>query len=651
VGKHIGGGSDPIRDAEVALGLGRRETARGLLQRYIEQDPDHSGAAQRLASIAFEDGDLVSASMWLERAVASTAAPVQAMVDLGKVNLALDKVDAAERLLQEAILRHPHIPSAFSTLAMVRLRQERTAEAVRLLERAVELSPHDADIISDLGGALRKAGRIDQALAMFTRAIELRDDFLPFWMNLGFTRMQSRQWDLAALAFRRALVLDDRYAPGWTALGVALSEIGQDLDAEKACREALVLRPGWSEGIENLAGVLALQGRVSEAENELRSCLERTGTWSAGWRKLAGLNAARGALSDAESALRQALEIDPESALIKFDLAHVLLAQCKYAEGFELFESRFAAAPAWYTDEVRTIGLDRTERRWSGGSVANRHVLVIGEQGFGDQLMMFRYLPALQTLGPSAISVACAPELLRIAERVAGVSSVVSTSSSVRPKDAELFVPALSLPFCFRSTSEDLPPAAYLHLNASESNMWPQLEGLSGLRVGMVWAGNSTADDRARRGFTLDTLEPLANVRGVSFVSLQKGAAAASGFPQAWVGKILDPMDECADFFDTATVLANLDLVICVDTAVAHLAGAMGLPVWLVLKAAGEWRWGVSSTTSTWYPRTRIFRQKHGGGWAEVAEALRTALMQEVAERGPYPCGRIRDQQQSSAAS
>ncbi|MCC6194806.1 MAG: tetratricopeptide repeat protein [Burkholderiales bacterium] len=530
----------------------------------------------------------------------------------------------------ETATREASSAVAIVTQAMAQLREERPAEALALFEQALAVEPHNADLLNHLASVLQGLGKIDEALARYTQAVELRPDSAPLWVNLGCAQLAGRQWGAAVAAFRRALVVDDRYAPAWSALGVALAELGQDRDAEDACREALALQPGWRDGIVNLATVLATQGRAMEAQAELDGHLAQDQGWTAGWQKLAAIQAAEGDLAAAEVSYRRAWALEPASSGIAFSLAHTLLGQDKYEEGFSLFEKRFEAIPAWFTDEVRSLGRDESARRWRGEPVTGRHVAIIGEQGFGDQLMMFRYVPRLRALGAAKVSVVCAPELVRAAERIAGVGEVMSVKEAARPGDAGLWVPALSLPHCVRSTAHDLPDATYLDLPGEARTAWPVIAALPGLRVGLVWAGNSTADDRARRDFNLEMLAPLLTVAGVSWVSLQKGPASAQFASGAWAGRIVDPMPDCRDFLDTATVIANLDLVISVDTAVVHLAGAIGVPVWLMLKVGGEWRWGATSSTSAWYPKMRIFRQARVDNWSDVASGMHLTLAREV---------------------
>lgn len=523
-------------------------------------------------------------------------------------------------------------PNSDVSAAVSKVQRGDVAEAVAMLERAVRSNPRDFVALNDLGVVLEQIGRIDAALARFGQALELCPDNPRIWMNLASARMSARQWEPAVAAYRRAIVLDDRSAPAWSELGVALVQLGQDRDAEDACREALALRPGWREGVVNLATVLCAVGRFDEAQSEIQAILNEDDSWVAGWRKLASLHSATGDLALAEQAHRRALHLEPASAAIAFDLAHALLGQGNYEEGFALFERRFDAVPAWFSDEVRDAGRALSERRWTPQLVRGQHVVVLGEQGFGDQLMMFRYVARLGELGAAKVSVVCAPELLRLARSIPGVEGATSLKSLDRPDAPHLAIPALSLPFCLSSTPGDLPDSAYLGPQTGRVSAWPEIRDLPGLRVGMAWAGNSTADDRDRRDLSLNAFIPLLALEGVSFVSLQKATAGSGHIPAAWSGRIIDPMGRCDDFLDTAAVMAGLDLVICVDTAVAHLAGALGLPVWLLVKSAGEWRWGNASSSSLWYPKMRIFRQRLGGDWSEVVDAVRQSL--EAESRG-----------------
>lgn len=622
---------DSFRLAEALHRAGKVREARVLCERILAADGNHAQAMYFLGLVRCQEGDPAVAAELIERAVSLGFDTAQVHVNLGIVYLGLDRLDDADRVLRTALRQDHALPSAHATLGVVRARLGDPQGAALLLGRAREIDPGNVEASNNLGGALRDLGRIDDALACFRDALRLRPEDAAIWSNLASAQLAARQWNDAVETFRRAIALDDRAPAAWSGLGLALAELAQFGDAEAACREAVALRPGAADGAVALARVLRSQGKLDEAESVLRNLLGDSPQHAKGWGQLAAIQYARFAFAEAEASHRRAVELDPRSATARFDLAHFLLAQRDYEEGFALFESRFLATPGWFTDEVRAAGQDDSDRRWRGDPLAGKHILVLGEQGFGDQIMMFRYLPLLKERGARRVSVACAPELLRLARTIDGVDDLFALTDSSRPEGVDVAVPVMSLPYCFRSSAATLPDAHYLDIDARRRAAWTnRLAALDGMRVGLAWAGKSTSDDPARRSLTLDTLRPLFEVPAVSFVSLQKRLAGEVHGEGLFAPGLSDAMDDCEDFLDTACVIAGLDLVISVDTAVAHLAATLGVPTWLIAKTGGEWRWGPVATTSVWYPSMRIFRQAPGAAWDDVAREIAEALRNQV---------------------
>jgi len=621
-----------LRLAEELHRAGKLREASVLYEHILETDPEHAQATYFLGLVRFQEGDAGGASDLIERASFLGLDTPQVRTNLGLVYMHLGRFEVAERALREAIRQDPAFASAHGTLALVRARIGDLHGAVLLLEKACELEPQNVEALNNLGGIYRDLGRLDDALARFGDALRLRPDSVAILSNLAGAQMASRQWSDAAATFRRVIALDDRLPLAWSGMGGALAEMGEYGDAESACREALQLRPDAAEGLAALARVLRHQGKADEAEPVLRRLLELDPGQSTAWGQMAAVHAARFSFEEAEASHRRAVDLAPRSASARFDLAHFLLGQGKYEEGFALFESRFLAIPGWFTDEVRAAGQDESEHRWRGQALDDKHLLVLGEQGFGDQIMMFRYLPLLKQRGARRVSLTCAPELLRLARAITGVDQVFDRTDRSRPEGVDIVVPAMSLPYCFRSTIDTLPDAGYLGIDANQKHQWAErLASLEGLRVGLTWAGNSTQDDLLRRTLTLETLRPLLGVAGATLVSLQKPVPGQAQCEDVRGELLTDPIDACEDFFDTACLVSNLELVITVDTAVAHLAATLGVPTWLLLKTGGEWRWGPTSATSAWYPDTmRIFRQGRGASWSELVEQVADALRKEV---------------------
>jgi len=460
----------------------------------------------------------------------------------------------------------------------------RLEAAERALYRALALAPQAADIQFHLGNLFRAQGRLEAALQCCEAGVRLAPEFAPGRNNLGTALRELGRLDEAAEAYRRALALDQGLVEAHYNLGIVLVKQGRASEAAASFGAAARLRPGFSYAQLNLGYVL-----------------EETGE-------------PEGAIA----AYRAATQAEPDLVEAHVNLGMQLLLTGRYEEGWPEYEWRrrypeYGAAPAGAA-------------RWNGEPLAGRTLLLDGEQGFGDSIQFVRYAREIDARGGRAI-VRCAPELRRLFATAPGVSAVIAAGET--PPAFDFWCPLPSLPLAFQTAATTIPAnVPYLRADASESAPWEARVRAGGaFAVGVVWAsqsGHRTAPDKS---LPLGALAPLAAVPGVRLVSLQKGAAAEEArTPPAW-GELVDAARELRDFADTAAVIDALDLVISVDTAVAHLAGAMGKPTWTLLKAAPDWRWGLARRDCPWYPTMRLFRQTSAGEWStpvgEAAEALR----------------------------
>ncbi|MDR3511696.1 MAG: tetratricopeptide repeat-containing glycosyltransferase family protein [Caulobacteraceae bacterium] len=447
-----------------------------------------------------------------------------------------------------------------------------------------------------------------------------------------------------------------------------LLRAGRFVEAEAVCRRILAGRPGHAETLNNLANILEELDRKAEAEVAYRQAIEARPDFAAAHYNLGLLLQAERRLEAAEAAYRDALAVRPDlvqahnnrgaalrdlrrldEALAAFEAAVRLrpdyadaqfnLAMCRlamgdYARGWAQYEWRWRIRQAWAARPAPP------QLPWLGREpVAGQTILLRAEQGLGDTLQFCRYAPLVADLGARVV-LEVQPGLERLLARLAGVGQVVTQGGRWPAFDRH--APLMSLPLALGTELESVPAATpYLSADPEAAAQWGRrLAGPPGLRVGLVWAGASRPDqpiaagvDR-RRSLSLDALAPLAAVRGARFFSLQKGVAAgqlADAARRGWDGPaIADHTAALNDFADTAALVANLDLVISCDTSVAHLAGAMGKPVWILSRFDGCWRWLSGRDDSPWYPTARLFRQAAPGDWPEVVARVAAALAERV---------------------
>lgn len=333
-----------------------------------------------------------------------------------------------------------------------------------------------------------------------------------------------------------------------------------------------------------------------------------------------------GDAAGAETSFRAALADAPDLARNRANLAIALLSQDKYVEGLPLYEARYAGIASH--DSVSFGGLDEA-RCWRGEPLAGKTLLVVREQGLGDQIQFIRFVPALRARDAGRVVASVSTRLRVLLESVAGLDRV--TDQDIAPDDYDLWCPLLSLPLLL-GVAEPLPPDVLPYLRVPETRLlqWRRLiDDWVGARpaVGLVWAGSAGNAIDARRSLTLDHMFDLLSARGEAVaLSLQMGEQGMERLEQQCRAGIIPLLDMQRDLADAAAILSRLDLLISVDTAVAHLAGALGRPVWLLLPAGADWRWGQADVTTPWYPTMRIFRQRTPGDWAEVLGRVKQAL-------------------------
>lgn len=432
----------------------------------------------------------------------------------------------------------------------------------------------------------------------------------------------------AETCLRAALVLAPTLAEAHANLGLALEARGALTEAADCYRTAIAHNPTLPQTFVNLAGVLLLLRQLADAEVACAQALRLRRDDPDTWCNLGAVYARMGLELESEEACREAIALDPQHAKARFNLAYLLLRQGRWdgdEGGWAQFESR-----DWYAALARRLACPR----WQGEPLAGRSVLVGFEAGHGDMLQFGRYCAELKARGAGRVTLLCHPPLKRLLATLPGVDALVGFDEDLPPTDPfDCWTPLLSLPALCQTRLDTVPATLpYLHAEPELLAAWAPRLPTTGLRVGLVWKGNPRFENDTERSLPgLATLQPLAAVAGLSFISLQKGAGEDE--TAAWVATALGP--QIHDFADTAAIVAQLDLLISVDTAVAHLAGALDKPCWVLLPDyLPDWRWLTGRTDSPWYPgAVRLFRQPAGGGWGPVVADVAAAL-QAFAARG-----------------
>ena len=515
------------------------------------------------------------------------------------------------------------IPNALE-FALQQHQAGRRAEAEAIYRQILALEPNHSDALHLLGIIARQAGRNAVAIELFRKAITLHPNAPAYHYNLGNALRHEGRLDEAIAAFHRVIDIQPDHLDAHNNLGVALRERGRLDDAVCACRRAIEIQPGRAEAYNNLGAVLSELDRLDEAIAAYRRALELKPDCADAHMNLGSALKDQGQLDEASSCYAEALRLTPDDAEVKWGYSFLLLLRGEMERGWPLHEARWDAALC--SSPKRNF----RQPMWCGEPLNGRRVLVHAEQGLGDSIQFIRYVPMIVRRG-GVVVVECPRPLVVLFRNFEGISEFVAMGESLPPFD--LHVPMLSLPLVFKTTLGTIPRGTpYLAADPAKCEPWRERLRIerARLRVGLAWAGNVTHSQDRRRSIPLARLLPLVTVEGIDFFSLQKdrGTDQIRELPAA--AGLTDCTQLLNDFADTAALIAQLDLVISVDTAILHLAGALGRPAWALLPFAPDWRWLLNRDDSPWYPTMRLFRQPRLMDWEPVIDEVREQLQQQV---------------------
>ncbi len=558
---------------------------------------------------------------------------------------------ADEALMRDLIQLKPDHWRALTRLAQILCRTNRMEEAAQLISRAQALEPENAEILTVIGEIQLRGGKLQEAVATFTKALEISPNHPQASLNLGRLLLDLGQNMPGATHLLNAVKALPGDAPAHLGMAMALTRLGKHADALNAYKVAAKGEPPTGDVLNNHGVAMDGAGRKAEAITLLRAAvIIQPDSWTA-WDNLGNALLSRGNARMAESCHRQALALKPDNAATLSNLANALHRLGRMEESVHFYRLAIVAAPnsaKFHTNLALTLLLMEQyeegwkeyewrwkehpafppylkEKPWTGQRLRRGTLLLQAEQGFGDTIQFIRYATQLKQFAKRIVLI-CQPELVRIMKTVPDVDEVLPEGSPTPPFDAGLTL--LSVPGILKVGIEPIAPAPpYIFAPPGAGfDLGPKKKKL---RVGLVWAGRPTNGDDWNRSMPAHLLTPMLQIPDVEFISLQKGEVAPRiGRPPPEL--IVDAGNRCNDFADTAAVISQLDLLIAVDTSVAHLAGAMGKPVWVMLPMIPDFRWRLDGEITPWYHNFTLFRRKSGEGWERVLFSVAQSLTQVV---------------------
>jgi tetratricopeptide (TPR) repeat protein len=579
---------------------GRLAEAETSYQQAIGLQPNFVEAHYNLGHLLLQAGHPVEAEAAYRCAVSLRPNFVEAQYNLGDLLLQLGRPTEAERPLRVAIALRPSIARAHNSLGLALWQQaqtapERLAEAEAAYRQAIALDPNCLDAWNGLGAVLLAQRRLGEAHAAIQRAVSLNPHFATTHYNMGNVCLEEGR----------------------------LKESVRLVEAEASFRKAHSLQPDSSEIHAGLGSALLEQSRVNqstalllEAETWLRQAITLDQECTEAHFYLGSVYLEHGRLSEAEHHLLQVIALKPDMADAHTALACLSLIQGRFLEGWQKYEWR------WRT---RIMGVRKfVQPQWDGSELRNRTILLWAEQGHGDAIQFIRYAALIKAMGATVI-LECRPPEFRLFQSCPGIDHLCIAGDPL--PDFDLHVPFMSLTHLFGTTAETIPDEIpYLSAAAPclmSKEMQDSLKLSAGLKIGLVWSPKLGFSLDFKRRYHLEQLATLFEIPGLSWFSLYKGELAGEldAFP-----RIVDIGSHCQDFADTAWAISQLDLVITVDTSVAHLAGAMGKLTWVLLPFVPDWRWLLEREDSPWYPTVRLFRQPSFGNSRAVIKQVKAAL-------------------------
>ncbi len=612
--------------AHVALGQALRagghfDSAQGAFESALRLDPKDPLALLGLAELDLTAGRVQQAIARYRIALGRHPGLVPALLGLGHALGCAGCFDEALPLYENVLALRPGLAEAHFAAAFALARLKRTSEAESGFRRAIELRPNFAAAWVNLGCLLREQGRMLQAERALRHAVRLRPDLISGWLNLALLARDAGLLDRAASHLRRAFSLDPTRPEthlAWARLCMARKDFA---GAHQWVRWALAQAPENEESHNTLGILLHTQGRFAEAV-PVFSRSEALGSIPAISNRGNSL-LDLGQMDEALAAHRTALDREPDHPGARYNLALTQLRLGYWREGWRNYEAR------WLFREVHRRPRVFPFPRWQGELLRGQRVLLHAEQGLGDTIQFCRYATMVAARGGRPILQVQAPVarlLGSLAVVRAGLAEVALLDDPLPSCDLEC--PLMSLPAVFATTPETVPwTGAYLAAPVpAPCSLCSLIPDPCSLLVGFAWAGNPRYKADAQRSVTLTALLPLLETAAITWISLQKGLAAdqIAGLPCGI--EVVDASRRDRDLADTASTVARLDAVVTTDTSIAHLAGAMGKPVFILLPHLSDWRWMHDTATTPWYPTARLLRQPARGDWPSVLAAAARAV-------------------------
>ncbi len=563
--------------------------AARMAKSLAEQHPESFEVWNILGATCKELGWLNEASLAFERVTISNPNYADGYSNLGVTLYEIGEMDGAIGACEKALSIRPDYPEAWNNLGNVLNDQGKLEKAAEAFRKAISLKSDYYECYYNLGNTLWKQGKLKESLDNYERAYVLKPNFAEAYCAKGLVLQLLKNSRGAQEAFEKALFIKPNYAEAWRAIGINYYNEGNLVDAIKTYQKALSIKPDYAEAFDALGCALIRQGNIEEAIN----------------------------------AHNQALSLNPEYAEAHYNLSFCHLISGQFDAGFQLYEWRLRK-------EAFVAREPRPYLSWNGkASLKDKNVVVYQEQGLGDIIQFCRYLPLLEAMD-ARVTFLVANKLHTLIRSLRSGVRLVEHFPEENEIDFE--IPLLSLPRLLQTNMETIPSSdAYLYAEQRKIEYWHKHLDSRKFKIGICWQGSTEIIDLGR-SFPLSTFKSISEIAGVELISLHKGEGEKqiedANFSLTTLGPKFDVGEDA--FIDTAAVMMSCDLIITSDTAVAHLAGALGCKVWVALKYIPDWRWMLERPDTPWYPSMRLYRQDKAGDWDSVFRLIKQDVVKHI---------------------
>ena len=633
-----------------AVGLhqtGQLAQAATLYRHILKITPNDPHILHLSGVVAYQQQHYAQAEKWLQKAIGLNNNVADFYMHLGLVLHAQQKYDKAIQTYQHALQLQPHVAEIYNNLAAsfratqqldaavqcyqqavqlnsnyveayynlgttLELQQQRQA-AITTYHQVVTLNPQHVNAWHRLGNVFRQQQQFNEAIQCYQNVLKLTPNAPEVHNNLGLIYQSQNQLDIAQQHLQQAIQLNPKFAEAYNNLGSVLKAQTHFEQAIVHFQHAIQLKPNYVEAHYNLGNVFAAQMNYAQAVHYYQQAIKADKSYAPAYHNMGVMYDKQNQMEAAIDSYQHALHYQPDAAETHFDYAVALLKQGQFLEGWSEYEWRFKLGKGNYPC--------LPQPRWQGESLHNKRLLIHWEQGFGDTIQFARYLPLIKA---EKILFACPHIIAPLFQNISNVEVVIAdTMETLVSADYDLWLPLLSLPYVLNTTLDTIPgQCPYIKVDSEKVTLWQTRLPQTGFKIGIVWAGRATHENDHNRSCSIENFRALAQLSNVQLISVQKEYRQ----PLPKDLPLIELSEQVHDFSDTAAIIANVDLVISVDTAVAHLAGAMNCPIWLLLPYAAEWRWLMDRNDSPWYPSMQLFRQTQVGYWQDVFEQIYAKL-------------------------